>query len=284
MPVSITRRVGWVAVLTAAIVLATFLIAPLLQPAAAPEGSGFELVRPLFLSTASAADAEVAAFIDSEAGIAAYFQAPGALSLTTARPLFRTIEVETGSYILGSIPVPDYISESEDVHVYLHKDGWALAYYLAATPTANIIDWARFNGNTIVTKFDTVFQVLANELTFTLPSATYYHFHNPNSNYLLLVAETTQDDADDFTVFVNESLDTQERSWSLSSRGAISRYLLDGEKIAEVSFPYYPKWGDAEGTFTLQQLTENATHTVRLERSAWGDSLYAGLALVYRRP
>jgi hypothetical protein len=46
----------------------------LLQPSVTPEGSDFELVRPLFLSTASAAD--IAAFIDSEAGIAAYFQAP----------------------------------------------------------------------------------------------------------------------------------------------------------------------------------------------------------------
>lgn len=277
MPRSITRRLGWLVLVTVAVVLAALFAAPLLQPSATQEGSGFELVRPLFLSTANAADAEVAAFIDSEAGVAAYFQAPGALSLATARPLFRTIEAETESYILGSIPVPNYVSESEDVHVYLHKDGWVLAYYLAATPAANIIDWPRFNGNTIVTKFDTVFQLLAAQLTFTQPPATYYDFRNPNANYLLLVAESGGPDT--FTVFLNETLLYYERSWSIS--GNAVQMFLDDVQIAQVDFSNPPNWQDQEGLFTPLQLTVNTSHTIRLERY---DNPLAGLGLVYRRP
>lgn len=275
MPRSIARRVGWIAFLVAAAVLIALLAAPLLQPAATQGDSGYALVRPLFLSTASAADADIAAFIDSEAGIAAYFQAPSALSLATARPLFRTIEAETESYILGSIPVPGYTSESEDVHVYLHKDGWVLAYYLAATPAANIIDWPRFNGNTIVTKFDTVFQVLAAQLTFTQPPAAYYDFRNPNANYLLLVAESG--DPDTFTVFLNETLLYYERSWSIS--GDSAEMFLDNAKVAGADFSDPPNWQDQEGLFTPLQLTVNASHTIRLD----GRSTLGGLALVYRR-
>lgn len=123
----------------------------------------------------------MAAFIDSEAGIAAYFQAPGALDLATAKQLFRTIEIQTDDYIIGSIAAPDYASESEDVHVYMHKDGWVLAYFLAATPAANVIDWPRFTGTTIITKFDTVFQLIAAQVGFVLPPITYYDFRNPNA-------------------------------------------------------------------------------------------------------
>lgn len=279
MPRSIVRRVGGIAFLVAAAVLVALLAAPLLQPAATQDGSGFALARPLFLSTASAADADIAAFIDSEAGIAAYFKAPGALSLATARPLFRTIEAETDSYILGSIPVPDYTSESEDVHVYLHKDGWVLAYYLEETPAANIIDWARFDGTTIVTKFDTVFQVLAAQLTFTRPPATYYDFRYPSSNYLLLIAEEATTTADTFTIFLNESLAYDERSWSVS--GYWARMTMDDVEIVETDLSDPPIWQDKEGVFTPLQLTVNATHTIRID--PYYRSL-GGIALIYRRP
>jgi hypothetical protein len=261
--------------------LVSFLGAPLLQPAAQPNG-GYELVRPLMFSTASAEDAQIAAFIDNEAGIAAYFKAPGALSLASVRTLYRTIEIETDSYILGSIPVPNYVSESEDVHVYVHKDGWVLAYYLAATPAANIIDWARFGGNTIVTKFDTVFKLLADQLAFTLPAITYYDFRNPNSNYLLLVAEETGS-TDSFTVFLNETVLYQERSWSLSSTGRGTAYRLNNVLVFQNDFAVSPSWSDAEGVLTPLQLPVNATHTIEVGDQCCGYTSFAGLALVYRR-
>ena len=284
MSKEVVRRLIWVAVCVVAIAAMTVVVAQGRQQAAAQPGSSFDLVRPLFLETASAEDAAITAFIDSEAGIAAYFQAPGGLSLATARPLFRTIEAQTDTYILGSIAVPGYVSESEDVHVYLHTDGWVLAYYLAATPAANTIDWARFNGTTIVTKFDTVFQILAAQLAFTLPTATYYDFRNPSANYLLLVAEEANP-SDSFTVFLNESLSYFERSWSFSSRGHAGYYKLDNVIIEDSDFPHYPNWGDLEGVFTPLQLTVNANHTISLERkSCCLPPLYGGLALVYRRP
>ena len=278
----VVRRLLWVALCITMIAASTVIAAQSIPKPAAQPGNGFDLVRPLFLTTASAEDAGIAAFIDSEAGIAAYFQAPGALSLATARPLFRTIEAQTDSYILGSIAVPDYASESEDVHVYLHKDGWVLAYYLAVTPAANLIDWPRFNGTAIVTKFDTVFQLLGAQLAFTLPAATYYDFRNPNANYLLLVAEVTTSE-DEFTVFLDQAIAYYERSWSLSGKSYDAQYILNGTKLADDDFRSPSEWRDLEGVLTPLQLAVNATHTIQL-KYGHNVNIYAGLALVYRRP
>ena len=275
------RRLTLIAVVLFLCTAATFAVIAQQQPA--HENGLFALARPLFLATAHAEDSSVAAFIDSEAGIAAYFQAPGALSLATATPLFRTIEAETDTYLIGSVAVPDYASESEDVHLYIHKDGWVLAYYLAAAPAANIIDWARFNGTTIVTKFDTVFQLLAAQLAFTLPSPTYYDFRYPNANYLLLVAESTNE-TDTFTVFLNEAIAYYERSWSLSSDGYWATYTLNSTEILNYRFSdSASNWDDKEGALTAIQLPVNATHTITVASGYGGATAFGGLALVYRR-
>ncbi len=56
----------------------------------------------------------------------------GHVSLSV-RNRFRTIEAETNDYIIGSVDLQDY-PEQFDTHVYIHRDGWFMAYYLAADP------------------------------------------------------------------------------------------------------------------------------------------------------
>ncbi|MCP4362286.1 MAG: hypothetical protein GY796_30130, partial [Chloroflexi bacterium] len=108
--------------------------------------------------------------------MSAYFQAPGTIDLNDVRSLYRTIEVETSDYILGSIAVPGYANESEDVHVYIHVDGWVMAYYLAADLAAKIIDWQNYDGITITTKFENTLTMVAASLSITLPTVEYYDF------------------------------------------------------------------------------------------------------------
>ncbi|MFW0860251.1 MAG: hypothetical protein AAGB97_08910 [Dehalococcoidia bacterium] len=45
--------------------------------------------------------------------------------------------------------MPD-LPEADDVHVYVHEDGWIVAYYLKRHPVAKIIDW----NNLAVTKLE----------------------------------------------------------------------------------------------------------------------------------
>lgn len=281
----LARRSLFIVGVLSALIALSLIIMWQTRPQQVGENGLFALARPLFLETAHAEDSRMAALIDTEAGVAAYFQAPGPISLAIAKPLFRTIEAETDSYLIGSVAVPNYASESEDVHVYIHKDGWVLAYFLAATPAANLIDWPRFNGTVIVTKFDTVFQLVAAQLSFTPPATTYYDFRYPNANYLLLVAEAATDN-DDFTVFLNESLTFYERSWSLSAESEPVTYLLNGTEIAQFDgSDDINVWEDLEGTLTTLQLPVNSTHTILIDGYNWGvvHQEYGGLALVYRR-
>ena len=107
------------------------------------------LKAPSFLSVAYAEDAALeaalASIFDNEAGIAAYFKSPSAISLASVAPLYRTIETQTAQYIIGSMAVPEY-PESEDVHVYVHTNGWVMAYYLKADPVGKICRLAAIHG------------------------------------------------------------------------------------------------------------------------------------------
>ena len=78
---------------------------------------------------ASPTDFDLGAYLDQEAGISAYFHSPDAITLSQVRGQFRTIEMETPDFIIGSVPVANYI-ENFDAHVYVHTSGWILAYYL----------------------------------------------------------------------------------------------------------------------------------------------------------
>ena len=94
--------------------------------------STIALQPPPFLNTVQADESDgpldIGTKLDEEAGISAYYKTPGAMTLSQARSAFRTIEIETNDYLIGSVAVPGYV-EHFDVHVYVHKDGWILAYY-----------------------------------------------------------------------------------------------------------------------------------------------------------
>lgn len=102
------------------------------------------LQAPPFVNVAHAAAAsqgtfDLGAYLDQEAGISAYYKSPDAITLSQVRGQFRTIEMETPDFIIGSVAVPNY-EEHFDVHVYVHNNGWILAYYLRADPVNKIID------------------------------------------------------------------------------------------------------------------------------------------------
>ena len=109
-----------------------FAFGHLSQPAAAlGAGKIFTMHPPGFVrnAQASTSDFDIAAKLDVEAGISAWFKSPDAINLNQVRSQFRTIELETTDYIIGSVPVAGYL-ETADAHVYVHRDGWILAYYL----------------------------------------------------------------------------------------------------------------------------------------------------------
>lgn len=275
----------------ALVVLALALLWPVvpavLSSTDAMPQTNITLLAPTFIQTAHAAD-DALSTIEREAGISAYYQIPNGLNLQTIKPLFRTLERETQDYLVGSIAVPNWYAESEDVHVYVHKDGWVLVYYLAADPTSKIFDWSSYTPGDIVTKFDTILKLIGDQLGVTAPSSIYYHFQYPNANTLLLIAERRgshpQAVSDSFEIKLPDALTYYERSWSLSCTIYYGGELfLNEQSLQQVSCTHEDEKLEAQyGILTPMQLSVNSFHTLRVYSGNIEPEVFGGIALVYR--
>jgi hypothetical protein len=287
MDTKIIRLLLVVGVATVALLVTFGLVSQADTPA---KGNNvFSLKAPPFVEVASAEGAgpqAIASFLDDEAGISAYFSTTGPIDLQATRAAFRTIEVQTSDYIIGSVAVTDY-PESEDVHVYVHKDGWFLAYYLKADPTGKIFDWRRYTTSAIPTKFEKALSLVAGQAGVPIPVATFYDFRYPNATHLMLIAEDINN-GNQFQVNLPSTFTYYDRSWSLGIVGTWMCYGsatwdLDGVTIQTHSGVCSDSWFTSQGTLTAAQLTVSTFHTVTVEygsnTNAWG-----GLALTYKVP
>lgn len=264
-----------VIVLSLLLALAALSLAP--QPVApAAENNAIRLAAPSFVAIANAQEEGDAptAFPQDEAGISAYFHASNAINLGDVRGIYRVIEAETSDYLIGSVPPANY-PERFDVHVYIHRSGWFLAYYLAADPTAKIFDWNAYTSGSIPTLLENVLAVAANAAGVSYSGATYYDFRFPNANRLLLVAEDDQN-GNQFQVNLPGSYAYYERSWTLKRISGNGAHLkLDDVEIGSTT-------DYASGALAASQLLPDRYHTF-IVWSDYGDA-NAGLALVYRVP
>lgn len=278
-------------VLSLLLALAVLGLAP--QPAApAPGGNAIALVAPPFIGVAhaqegpAAQDAPAAApmgFPQDEAGISAYFKSASPISLADVRGVFRVIEAETADYIIGSVPVADY-AEVYDVHVYIHRTGWFMAYYFSSDPVAKIFDWRSYAGGTVPTIFEKTLAFVAASAGVSFPGATYYDFRYPNATHLMFIVEDTYD-GNTFDINLTGSYSYYSRSWALNSStgcDASTRWAklhLDGTQIGYNDCGYRISYG----TLTAAQLLPDSYHTFTVELRG-GNWANGGLALVYRVP
>jgi len=218
-------------------------------------------------------------FPQDEAGISAYFKSASPVNLADVRGVYRVIEVETADYIIGSVPVPDYGQERFDVHLYVHRDGWFLAYYLASDPVSKIFDWLSYSGgSSIPTIPDRILQIAATSAGMSFPGSAHYDFRFPNATNLILVAETTGN-GNDFTVYFPGSYGYYERSWSTRYTNWDPHYptcfVLNGTQIGCAGSDDQIAYGSLSGA----QLLPDRTHSIEISSSGYG-----GLALLYRVP
>ena len=148
--------------------------------------------------------------LDDEAGISAYYKTPDAIDLNDVRGLFRTIEMETSEFIIGSVAVPNY-PEHYDVHVYVNINGWILSYYLKEDNVGKIVDVYHETINSTV--FTTVIATVASAAGAPFTEATYYDFRYPNATNMILVFED-MDNGNDFTIQVPSDYGYFERGWA----------------------------------------------------------------------
>jgi hypothetical protein len=254
----------------------------------APSDSGNALCLrpPSFIGVAQAAGdvsgTSTASFLENEAGISAYTNIGRHIELSLVRATFRTIERETPEYIVGSVGIPDY-TDNYDPHVYVHTDGWVVAYYLAADPTAIMVDLRHYDGATITTMLGTAIKQVLAEIGVVTFEADYYDFRFPSATNLMLVAELATPPNGSFEVKLPEEFDYFERSWShVQDEGGVgwseSNFHLDDVRISNLGA--YGGWVLAHGTLTLAQLPPGVFHTIRVNLG--GGKAFGSIALTYR--
>jgi hypothetical protein len=237
-----------------ALVLAVVLIGVTGGTGSRPSGqTSLGLSRPPFLEAARAAPAyDIGSRLDTEAGISAYMQTD-VINLDNAATAFRVIELKTSDYIIGSVGVPSY-EEHFDAHIYVHKDGWILAYYLRQDPVSKIVDSVHQSIDS--TNLYSVLSVVAGASGVPFGTVNYYDFRYPNATNILLVKEDNQN-GNDFTITIPSSFGYYERGYSLWNSGYGFYFQLDGTNLTHT----YKYGNHAYGVITASQLLPDTPHT-----------------------
>jgi len=244
-------------------------------------GHTYLLVSPAFAQSASSETT----FLEEESGMTIYVDVGRSLDLEVAKTVYRTIEKETANYTVGSIALDD-LPESEDVHCFVHKDGWIVVYYLKAEPIGKIIDWNYWSGGKLTkNKLEVGLEKMANALGASVTGAKYYHFQYPYANKCMIIIETLLGYGEDsFNITIPGEFAVYERSWShyaeyLGYQG-VSYFKIDGSIINSITIAGQTKYGQ----LTAAQLSPNVVHIVSVSGS-YTDKLYGVcVALAYQEP
>jgi len=159
--------------------------------------------------------AQSSTFLDEEAGMSIYMDAGQTLDLELAKSGFKSVEKETSNYVVGSISLPNR-PENDDVHCFVHKDGWIVVYYFKSEPLCKIIDWDSYIGETLTkTKLQIGLEEICITLLITPTVVKFYHFQYPNADKVMLIFETQIGlGTDSFNLKIPSELTLYERSWS----------------------------------------------------------------------
>jgi hypothetical protein len=244
--------------------------------AAGPEQT-LALQAPAFIEAASQKNSGIpegiATMLSDEAGISAYIQTSNPIDLSQVEGEFRTIETQTADYIIGSVPVPDH-PEHFDTHVYVHKNGWILAYYMEDEATSKMVD---VKAQTIdSTKLETVVSTVAGAAGEAVSDLKYYDFRYPNATNILMVAEDSYNGRE-FTIQTPSDYAYSERSWAENDS---SEFLIDGVQM-EVDWRSY---NTAYGPVTSSQLLPGESHLVEIDDYSHNSDYYGVLVITYRVP
>ena len=241
--------------------------------------NSFSLVAPAFAQGVPSDQ-----FPMNEAGISAYVNANQGIDLGKARALFKGVEADTGSYIVGTVELPGHTEEMWP-HVWIDKSGWILAYYPKTEPTSRIMQWYGYQRDVITTTTlrDTVMQI-CQKLGINLPTFDadmhYYHFQHPEATKILIAVDTTSG-SDTFKFTVPYGITLYDAAWSHYGTGISGGYSserwseskIDGARLYRGGSGTYVACGTVEGQYT----TPGTPHTVYVERGRG----WAGIAIIF---
>jgi len=248
----------------------------------------FSLVNPVFAQSASSETT----FLEGEAGMSIYINIGMSIDLAVAKTVYRTVEKETSNYTVGSVALPG-LSENEDVHCFVHKDGWIVTYYLKAEPVSKIVDWnlwSEDDSTLTKNKLQVGLEKMTTALGVVVTSVKYYHFQYPNATQCMIILKTQVGSGEDsFKITIPNDLEVYERSWSHYAQDTTTYYgqhpsyfKIDGDTIDSISGQYDPVTN--LGTLTVGDLIPGTAHVVSVSGDIGSALFGVGIALAYQEP
>ena len=224
-------------------------------------------------------------FLEEEAGISLYVNVGEEIDLSQAKALYKVLEDETDSYLIGTVELSGY-EEDWWPHVWLHRDGWIVVYYLKEEPTSRLMDWLAYeragSGEINTTTLREVLLGVASDLRLDLTRVQvdmrYYHWQYPEARKLLVVLDTTDAGSDNFKYTIPGSLNLYEASGSHFGNvgnygGSWSGTNVDGEWFRRAGPGRYILIGTLPSKWTSQ----GVPHQVNLQHERG----WTGIALFF---
>ena len=286
-------RVGGVLVVVAVIVAVIAVFGPPGSEAGCEQTPGAEagrtpgliaLARPAFAAGTAGVN-----FLEKEAGISAYVNVGREIDLARAREALIGISSEGESYIIGTVALAGNPEEQYPL-VYIHRDGWVVAFYTKFAPTSRIMQWVGYDGRVIATTTleDAIAEVcrrIGVDFLRIQGDIKYYDFRHPNATTLVLAADiVTVEGTDTFNFSIPFNVTLYEASWShyvFDSAESITK--IDGAVVN--SFDWLLPVDSVLlscGFFEAGKLIPGRKHTVSIstretrERTGW-----AGIAVLF---
>ena len=238
---------------------------------APPNADGqITLQAPAFGSPAYANELTQTPTFPSDIGISAYFKAPSPITISgRVTGIYRTIEAQTDDYIVGSVAIEGYDTR-DDVHVYIHKDGWVLAYYRSAEPASKIFDWKAYTdgSNAVPNKLTKALATAAGAAGVGVPATpSYYHFQYPEANRMTIALQSASDGRRTiFTLRLPSGFTYYETSYTLGTTGGGGLYI-NGVEVPQISAKTSPV------------LLPEKEHSIEVRASPFGRAVGAVLVI-----
>lgn len=231
-------------------------------------GGGLMLVKPALAQTSAGS------FLQTEAGISAYVNTGSTLDPARAKSAFKIVETETSEYIIGTVAVnPDEqdtgTSWTHDVHAFVHRDGWVVAYYLSGEPVGKMIGKKYCSTSTLSTNY------LAEGLTkvggalgIATNSLSYYHFQYPGANRITKIVGSN------FSIKIPTEFQVHE----ISGGGRNRAYIKPGPGNI-----YYTISSDSPryDHISLSDLSTGILHTIGTDTSGGSSTVPGNVALLF---
>jgi len=206
------------------------------------------------------------------------------IDLTKTTRFFRNISKQTEDYIVGSVIPPGYEEISEfkegmDIQVYIHKEGWIVAYLLAYQPASMIFDWSAYksSGSTL----EKSVKGIARGMGFS-GDTQYYDFRDQTATNLMLIADMEQSNRDNFTLEIPLTVAVSEASWSHAGYNVFnSKFMINDDEVSGI------KCNNCWGLHTAQiELAPQVVHNMHMDHDNYigggNGTSYGGIALIYR--